>query len=73
MSERIQRRERDYAEARRRRERNARERAEACRKRGDNIMARVHESAADLQRDAAIQSEQILAADRKIEGDQLVE
>jgi hypothetical protein len=71
MSERIQRRERAYAEARRRREQNARERAEACRKRGDYVMARIHESAADLQRDAAIQSEEILAADRKIEGDQL--
>ncbi len=71
MSERIQRRAKKNAEARRQREQNARGRAEAAEERGDPMVARLHRQTADLQREAAEDSEALLEADRKIEGDQL--
>jgi hypothetical protein len=73
MSELVQRRERARAEARRQRERNARKRAERSRELGDTMSARIHELTAELQADAAAESEMILEEDRRLEGDQLQE
>ena len=70
MSELIQRKADEQANARRQREKSARERAEANRQRGERILARLHDEAADLQADAAEDAERLAEADRQAEGDQ---
>jgi hypothetical protein len=71
VSEAIQRRAKQTGAAAREGEKNARERAELSRKRGDTISARVHEESADRQAETAQAAEQLLAADRRREGDKL--
>lgn len=73
MSKRIQRQPRDRRDAAKEREENARERAARNRERGDQLLARWHEHAADQQVAAAQTAEHVRLSDVEVEGDQLAE
>jgi len=73
VSEAIQRQSKRTAEAAREGEKHARERAEASRSRGDTTAARVHEQSAERHAETAEAAENLLAADRRHEGDKLTD
>ena len=73
MSKRVQRQARDRRDAAWEREENARERAARNRERGEDLLARRHEHAADRQAASAQAAEEARLADVAIEGEQLGE
>lgn len=73
MSERIQKRSLERAERARAREQSARTRADNNHHRGEHRLAQLHEDAAHAHASAARMAEDTIAADQRVQGDELTE
>jgi hypothetical protein len=71
MSEQIQKNAKERAERARMREENTRARARNNHERGEHRLAKLHESSAHAQADAARAAEATITADQNVEGNQL--
>ncbi len=73
MSERIQSRCLERAERARAREQNARTRADRNHQRGEHRLAQLHEDVADAHASAALMAEDTIAADQRVQGNELTQ